>query len=100
MSNVKLTQFFHRKSLCILVVMSLENVKSPNCFVLGEHVLWLDRRWSVELSGSGRCFKSKDVLFKETLLDELRSRWSYVPCSHGRSNILLFWKVRDHTGLV
>ena len=34
-------------------------------------MLWLDRRWSIELSGSGGCFGGEDVLFEETLLDEL-----------------------------
>ena len=34
-------------------------------------MLWLDRWWSIELSGSKDCFGSEDVLFEEPLLDEL-----------------------------
>jgi len=50
--------------------LSLENAGSINHFVLGDQVLW-DRRWSIEISESRGCFESEDVLFEETLLDEL-----------------------------
>ena len=50
--------------------LSLENAGSINHFVLGDQVLW-DRRWSIERSESRGCFESEDVLFEETLLDEL-----------------------------
>ena len=42
-----------------------------NRFVLGDQVLWLDRRWSIELFRSGGYFGSEDILFKDNLLDEL-----------------------------
>ena len=29
--------------------LSLENMGSLNCFVLGNQVLWLDRWWTIEL---------------------------------------------------
>ena len=50
--------------------LSLENVGSLNCFILGDQVLWLDK-WSVWLSGFRGCFESKDILSKEALLDKL-----------------------------
>jgi len=75
--------------------MSLENVRSLNCFVLGDQVLWLNKL-SAWLSGSGGCFDSKDVLFEEALLDVLFKVLSESPAvdgsvfyCHGRSNILL-----------
>jgi len=46
-------------------------VGSVNHPILGDQVLWLGRWWSTELSGSRGCFHSEDVLFEETLLDEL-----------------------------
>jgi len=32
-------------------------------------VLWLDKRWNIDLSGSRGYFESEDVLFEEILLD-------------------------------
>ena len=52
------------------IVLSLGNVGSFDCFVLDDQVLWLDR-WSAWLSGSEGCFRNKDALFEEVLLDEL-----------------------------
>jgi len=53
------------------VTLSFENVGSIIHFILSDQVLWLVRRWRIELSGSGDCFGSEDVLFEETLLDKL-----------------------------
>ena len=33
-------------------------------------MLWLDWRWSVELSGSGGHLGGKNILFKEVLIDK------------------------------
>ena len=52
-------------------VMSIRNMKSLYCFVLGDQMFWLGRRWSVELSRSGGCFRDEDVFSKKALLDEL-----------------------------
>ena len=52
------------------IALSFRNVRSLNCVVLGDQVSRLVR-WSVWLFGFGGCFRSKDVLFEEALLDEL-----------------------------
>ena len=36
----------------ISITLSIENTVSLYCFILGDHVLWLDR-WSAWMSGSG-----------------------------------------------
>jgi len=51
--------------------LSLGNVGSVNHLVLGDQVLWLGRRWIIELSRFGGYFGCEDVLFEETLSDEL-----------------------------
>jgi len=40
------------------------------CLVLGDHVLRLDRRWSIQLSSSEGCSGGKNVLFKKALVDK------------------------------
>ena len=52
-------------------VLLTQDAGAINSFILGDKVLWLYRRWSIKLSGSGGCYGSEDVLFEETLLDEL-----------------------------
>jgi len=46
-------------------------IGSLNCLVLGDHVLWLDRRLSARLSGFRGCFGCENIFLEETLADEL-----------------------------
>ena len=49
----------------------LEMAGSFNCFVFGDHMLWLGRRRSTRLSWPGDRFGDTDVFFEEALADEL-----------------------------
>jgi len=69
--------------------MSLENAGPINRFVLGDQVLWLDRRWSIGLSGSKGYFGSEDVHFEETLLDELFHVLPEGPTMHGLMSLAI-----------
>ena len=74
---------------------------------IGDQMLWLGRQWSVsyldpEASSVLRC-TLWGGLIGWTIPGTSggpNSGWSCVPCSYGRSNVLLLWKVRDRIGLV
>jgi len=65
-------------------------------------MLWLGRRWSVELSGFGGCFESKEVFFEEGLLDLLHVLLDgpavngLVLYCYGMNNILLLGSVGSY----
>jgi len=48
----------------------IRGIESLNSVVLGDHMLWMGRRQSTRLSCIGGCPESKDVLFKEALMDK------------------------------
>ena len=68
-------------------------------------MLWLGKRWIVELSGSGGCFRR--MYFEETLLDELFQVLLEDPVMDGLVSftvmigaILLCARMYDRTGLI
>ena len=66
-------------------------MKSPNCFVLGDQMLWLGRWRSIKLSRSRGCFGSEDVLFEKALLDELFQVLPQGSAVDGHVCLLLSW---------
>ena len=56
---------------------------------MGDQALWLDRRWSIELSGFEGCFGIEDVLFEEILLDELFQVLSEGPTMNGLVSLVV-----------
>jgi len=69
--GMKYMKLEYRKWYDRSTALSLGNMRSLNCFVLSDCMLWLGKRWSVELSGSRGCFRSKNALFEEAMSDEL-----------------------------
>jgi len=55
-----------------------EGIKSLNHLVLGDYVLWLDRRRSARMSRIGGCPEGKGVLFQEALADKFFQVFSEV----------------------
>ena len=71
------------------IALSFRNVESVNHLVLGDQVLWLGRRWSIGMSGSGGCFGSKDILFENNFLDELFQVFSDCSAMDGLVSLVI-----------
>ena len=46
-------------------------IRALDCLILGDRILWFERRPSAWLSKSGDCFGYEDILLEEALADEL-----------------------------
>ena len=51
----------------------MRDAGSLNRFVLGDHVVWLGRQWSIQLSWSGGYFRVRTYSLRKPLLNQIRN---------------------------